>query len=299
MMNAIVASYASSDSDDEINTGQDTEWTAHSTKHNQYGNKHDSRHDSTESVQNLQQNNQDGSILHVDSTSAQDSQSSQDVEKLPVISKKSLSLHSSQSVQDQSIPVLSFNDNSQHTAVNQGVMNFMGTKRNNTGKDLEPQQNFNITKLETNVPTFKRDTVMPYIPKTKRRKHASEQQSTDGKSSNDFLNSVSSVFKNAKLFSNKTISRYYAPKRRLIHFDAHQGCINRISWNPCFQDFLLSASMDSIVKIWNVETTPSCVQQISDHTQAVKDAKWSTDGVNILSGGYDKFSRITDVNAGS
>jgi hypothetical protein len=31
----------------------------------------------------------------------------------------------------------------------------------------------------------------------------------------------------------------------------------------------------------------------------VKDAKWNKDGVNALSGGYDKFSRITDVNAGN
>lgn len=294
MMNAIVASYASSDSDDEIHSGQDSMWSVHNTQPG---------HESIRSVQNLQQHNQDEGVLRlVDSTiSAQDSQQrnysqEENKVKLPVLSKKRLSLHTSQSVRD--IPVL-VNDNSQYTGgiVNQGVMKIKSTKRTNAG--IEPQQNSNITTLGNSVPCVKKTTVMPYIPKAKRTKHASKQQSTDGISSNDFLNSPGLVFKKAKLFANKNISRYYAPKRRVIHFDAHQGCINRISWNPCFQDFLLSASMDGVVKIWNVETTPSCVQQVSGHTQAVKDAKWNKDGVNALSGGYDKFSRITDVNAGN
>lgn len=274
-MNAIVASYTSSDSDEEIHAGQDSLSGVDKTQAKKYENRCDS---GAESVQNSKQPD------------------NQDMNKVrpPVLRKKCLSVHTSQSAQSQIIPNLfTSNDNSQRTAdiATKDVNNFLHTKRTNT--EIKPRQNSSIREG-----CFKIDTVMPYIPKSKRAKHATqtEQESTDRVTSNDFL--ASSIFTKAKLFSRNNNSRCYAPKRRLIHFDAHQRCINRISWNPCFQDILLSASMDCRVKIWNVETTPSCVLQVSGHSQAVKDAKWNIDGVKILIGGYDKFSRINDVNAG-
>lgn len=274
MMNAIVASYTSSDSDEEIHAGQDSFPSVDNTQARQYGSERDSI---AESVWNSKHPN------------------SQDMSKvrLPVLPNKCSSVHTSQSVQSQVVPILSpSNDNSQRTigTATQDVNNFLHTKRTNT--EIKPQQDSSIREG-----CFKKDIVMPYIPKSKRAKLI-EQESTDRITSNDSLNPLSSVFKKAKLFSRNKISRCNAPKRRLTHFDAHQGCINRISWNPCFQDILLSASMDCRVKIWNVETTPSCILQASGHTQAVKDAKWNIDGVKILIGGYDKFSRISDVNAG-
>ena len=136
------------------------------------------------------------------------------------------------------------------------------------------------------------NTIMPYVPKAKRAKIEREKQ---GEDKSDCSNTF---FKRAKIISRENILHYHAPEKKIVNFNAHQGPINKISWNPSFQDFLLSASMDGLVKIWNVETKPSCLRQVNFHTQAVKDAKWSIDGLNILSGGYDKYTRICDVTSG-
>ena len=301
-MNAIV-SYASSDSDDEINSGPGSPWTVHGTQHNQDGNKHNLKHEYPVSESNMQQD-RCNSIFRDDSMiSAPNLQAkySQDVESAKFHSRKYPSSHTSEPDQKTSFSVVLSNNPKQSTdTIRQGVSNVMGAEKTDTGKALKAEQNFNCTTtLGNTVPCSRKDNVLPYIPKAKRKKCAGEQESRKGKSSNDFINPLSLALKKEKMISKKTTCSYHAPKRRLIHFDAHKKCINRISWNPCFQDILLSASMDGVVKIWNIEATLSCVQHVSVHTQAVKDAKWSIDGLNILSGGYDKFSRITDVNAGT
>ena len=290
MMNSIVASYTScSDSDEEIQSEQDSLSSVDRAQPNQFENKRNSR---AETVQNMKK------------------PSNQVIDKvrLPVSHNKCLSVRTKPLVQSHITSVLSTsNTNNKRTTdtETQDVNNSLYSK-GPTNPGIKPgQKNSNY---KTTLPgatssedCLKKDIVMPYIPKSKRAKlHATEteQESTDRITSNDSSNSLSSAFKNAKLFSRKNISRCNAPKRRVTHFDAHQGCINRISWNPCFQDILLSASMDCSVKIWNVQTTPSCVLQVSGHTQAVKDVKWNIDGLKILIGGYDKFSRINDVNTG-
>jgi hypothetical protein len=297
-MHAIVSSYGSSDSDEEINPGQDAVWTEYSSQHKQCESTHNLRHEYIGSVQNVkhQHNPGHGNVLGSGSIiGSPDSQSNYS----QVVEKVKLPVHGP----GQRLPAV-LTDDSEQTAqrhtTNQGMRNLIGTKKtDDTEKVLKPQQNFDTTTLGNCVPCSRKDNVLPYIPKAKRRKHSSEQQSTADENSSRDINPLSLVLKKEKLFSKETISCYHAPKRKLIHFVAHQKCINKISWNPCFQDLLLSASMDSVVKIWNIETKPSCVQQLSGHTQAVKDAKWNIDGLNILSGGYDKFSRITDINAGT
>ena len=214
--------------------------------------------------------------------------------KLPILSEQCLSLHPSMSA--QSIPVsLSSCDSSQHTddAVTEDAMNTVCTQETKT---FRVQSQIKSTPMVSC--SVKKHSVMPYIPKAKRTKFTCEEKHSDADPSSNWHYMLSSVFSRVKTFSKTNTSKFYPPKRKLVHFDAHQGCINRISWNPCFQDFILSASMDGVVKVWNVETRPLCVQKVNGHKHAVKDAKWSMDGVKVLSGGYDRFARITDINAG-
>ena len=299
-----IVSYASSDSDDEISSGQDPTWTVHSAQPNQRENKHNLKHEYPATEQDLEQDSCNGILKRDSIICAPDSQAndSQDVEKakLSFHSRKYSSLHNSKPDWKKSFPAVLSNNSQQSTdTINQDVSHFMGAEKTDTGKALKAEQNFSCTTtLANTMLCFRKDNVLPYVPKAKRKKFVGEQQSTDGKSSDDFINPLSLVLKKEKIISKKTTSSYYAPKRMLIHFDAHKKCINRISWNPCFQDLLLSASMDGVVKIWNIEAASSCVQHFIGHSEAVKDAKWNIDGLNILSGGYDKFSRITDVNAG-
>lgn len=161
---------------------------------------------------------------------------------------------------------------------------------------------FELTKESpVNSVSTSNNILKPYIPKSKRRKFANESESIDKTvhtSSKNFPSKLSTIFQRAQSFSQTASLHYRVPKGQLSDFEGHQGCVNRISWNPCFVDFLLSASMDSVVKVWNVQTSPCCVYEVQSHKQAVKDAKWSHDGLKILSCGYDKIARITDINLG-
>ena len=143
-----------------------------------------------------------------------------------------------------------------------------------------------------------KDAVKPYIPKSKRKKLLNDSESKESPVMDNLSAKLSVIFERAKVFTKQTNSHYRVPQNLINNFEAHEGCVNRISWNPHFADFLLSASMDSVAKVWNVETTPCCVYQVKSHGQAVKDAKWNHDGLHTLSCGYDKTARITDINLG-
>ena len=80
----------------------------------------------------------------------------------------------------------------------------------------------------------------------------------------------------------------------------HAGAINRLKWNvPNYSHLLVTASMDSSIKIWNVwSQLDPCVQVLSAHTKAVRDVDWNKDGKQLLSCGYDKTARIWDIETG-
>ncbi|XP_076464034.1 WD repeat-containing protein 25-like [Babylonia areolata] len=89
---------------------------------------------------------------------------------------------------------------------------------------------------------------------------------------------------------------------KLLHrWSAHAGVINRISWcsNPSFSHLIVSASMDSTLRVWNAwgQQRP-CVRTLTTHTKAVRDVQWSTDGRCVLSCSYDRSAAVTDVETG-
>jgi len=98
---------------------------------------------------------------------------------------------------------------------------------------------------------------------------------------------------------NKLICRH--PKKVIAVLPGHAGTVNRINWCTAeYGQLLLSASMDSTVRIWNVfsSSSDSCVRTLKCHAKAVKDAVWIDSGKQIISCGYDKTARISDVEHG-
>lgn len=81
---------------------------------------------------------------------------------------------------------------------------------------------------------------------------------------------------------------------------AHAGVTNRIKWNiPMYSHLLVSCSMDTTVKVWNVwSQLDPCVQVLKSHDKAVKDIDWSHDGKQLLSSSYDKSAAVSDVETG-
>ena len=63
----------------------------------------------------------------------------------------------------------------------------------------------------------------------------------------------------------------------------------------------MSAGMDFTAHIWNVWSEGAVrepVRTFSHHTSAIKDARWSSDGVCVLTCGFDQTSRLIDVETG-
>jgi len=93
------------------------------------------------------------------------------------------------------------------------------------------------------------------------------------------------------------------PKKVIRVLPGHSGTVNRIHW--CIAEYshlLLTASMDATVRVWNVFSSRGCepcVRTIKVHSKAVKAARWSACGHQILSCSYDKFAKLTDVECGT
>ena len=92
------------------------------------------------------------------------------------------------------------------------------------------------------------------------------------------------------------------PKKVFRVLPGHSGTVNRIHWSvPEYSHLLLTASMDATVRVWNVlcsSDSDPCVRTLRVHGKAVKAARWSACGRHILSCGYDKFAKLTDVECG-
>lgn len=80
----------------------------------------------------------------------------------------------------------------------------------------------------------------------------------------------------------------------------HAGAVNRLKWNiPNYSHLLVTCSMDSTIKIWNIwSQLDPCVQMLKVHSKAVRDVAWNHDGRHLLSSSYDKSAVVTDVETG-
>ncbi|XP_042490093.1 WD repeat-containing protein 25 isoform X2 [Macadamia integrifolia] len=79
----------------------------------------------------------------------------------------------------------------------------------------------------------------------------------------------------------------------------HTNAVNSIQWSPTHSHLLASAGMDHSVCVWNVwsrSQQKTCVFKY--HNAAVKDVRWSQQGLSLLSSGYDCSSRLVDVEKG-
>ena len=89
------------------------------------------------------------------------------------------------------------------------------------------------------------------------------------------------------------------PKQLQLNLEGHSQGVNCVRWNPAESSLLLSASMDHVVNVWDTRKGRACTQRLTRHTEAVKDAKWSLCGSQVLSCGYDKTARLFSLETGN
>ena len=89
------------------------------------------------------------------------------------------------------------------------------------------------------------------------------------------------------------------PKQLHLNFEGHSQGVNCVYWNPTRGNLLLSAAMDHLVCVWDTSCGSTCCRRLTHHTAAVKDSKWSLCGEKILSCGYDKTARLSNLETGN
>jgi pre-mRNA-processing factor 17 len=90
----------------------------------------------------------------------------------------------------------------------------------------------------------------------------------------------------------------FIPKACIHTWTGHTNGVSVIRLFPETGHLLLSGSMDTKIKLWDVYTHGNCLRTFHGHGKAVKDVTFSNDGRKFLSCGYDRFLKLWDTETG-
>ncbi|KAF8519041.1 pre-mRNA splicing factor [Hysterangium stoloniferum] len=90
----------------------------------------------------------------------------------------------------------------------------------------------------------------------------------------------------------------FIPKTCVHTWTGHTKGVSVIRLFPQTAHLLLSGSMDTKIKLWDVYTSGACLRTFMGHGKAVKDVTFSNDGRKFLSCGYDRQMKLWDTETG-
>ncbi|KAL2649435.1 hypothetical protein R1flu_017563 [Riccia fluitans] len=90
----------------------------------------------------------------------------------------------------------------------------------------------------------------------------------------------------------------YIPKRWIHTWSGHTKGVAAIRFFPKYGHLLLSGSMDTKVKIWDVHGSGKCMRTYMGHSKAVRDITFNNDGSKFLSASYDRKIKYWDTETG-
>mmetsp|Transcript_11593 Transcript_11593/g.13161 ORF Transcript_11593/g.13161 Transcript_11593/m.13161 type:complete len:453 (-) Transcript_11593:218-1576(-) len=90
----------------------------------------------------------------------------------------------------------------------------------------------------------------------------------------------------------------FIPKKPMHTWVGHSKGVQAIRFFPKFGHYLLSASHDGRVKLWDVLTNRKCVRTYIGHTESVRDISFANNGRQFISAGYDKYVQLWDTETG-
>lgn len=90
----------------------------------------------------------------------------------------------------------------------------------------------------------------------------------------------------------------FIPKTCIHTWTGHTQGVSVIRLFPNTGHLMLSGSMDTKIKLWDVYTHGNCLRTFHGHMKAVKDLTFSNDGRKFLSCGYDRQIKLWDTETG-
>ncbi|CAD6585834.1 MAG: hypothetical protein TREMPRED_004248 [Tremellales sp. Tagirdzhanova-0007] len=90
----------------------------------------------------------------------------------------------------------------------------------------------------------------------------------------------------------------YIPERCIHTWTGHNKGVSAVRLFPKSGHLLLSASMDTKVKLWDIYHEGNCLRTFLGHSQAVKDVAFNAKGTKFLSASYDRHIKIWDTESG-
>eukprot|EP00494_Astrolonche_serrata_P024106 UN24364 len=98
-----------------------------------------------------------------------------------------------------------------------------------------------------------------------------------------------------KLLQNE---KNYIPKKLIHTFSGHTHGVNAIQFIPKTGHILVSCSMDSTIKVWDVNSHHKCLRTCKGHEKGVRNIYFNGDGKRFISTGYDRWVKIWDTEYG-
>ncbi|KAH9912245.1 pre-mRNA splicing factor [Epithele typhae] len=90
----------------------------------------------------------------------------------------------------------------------------------------------------------------------------------------------------------------FIPKVCIHTWTGHTQGVSVLRTFPNTGHLLLSGSMDTKIKLWDIYTHGNCLRTFHGHMKAVKDVTFSNDGRRFLSCGYDRQMKLWDTETG-